>query len=104
MRGGGSLDSLSKGAALMLFLFYVNVSGMRQRFRLFSQLLTISAPWIHWVTASRFLAGNMEAELKPRLSFTPTFLCFPVFPLLLTPQRYNTFECFEQTVSPSYER
>ena len=36
-----------------------------------------------WVTDSRFLAGNKEAELKPTIFFfIPTFPCFPVFPLL----------------------
>ena len=45
-----------------------------------------------WVTASHFLAGNREAELKPS---TPTFLCIPAFPLFLNPPplRYSTFEC-----------
>ena len=33
-----------------------------------------------WVTASHFLVGNKEAELKPT-----TFLCFLVLPLILTP-------------------
>ena len=31
--------------ALVSFLFYVNVSGMRPRSRISSQLLTIPAPW-----------------------------------------------------------
>ena len=35
-----------KGPALVLFLFYVNVSGMRPRSRLSSQPLTIPAPWV----------------------------------------------------------
>ena len=35
-----------------------------------------------WVTASHFLTGNGEAVLKHH--FAPTFLRFPVFPLLLT--------------------
>ena len=43
-----------------------------------------------WVTAFHFLAGNTEAELK---LLTPTFPCFPIFPLLLNPQQYSTFEC-----------
>ena len=35
-----------RGSALVSFLFYVNVSGMRPRSRLSSQHLTISAPWV----------------------------------------------------------
>ena len=35
-----------KRPAFVLFLFYVNVSGMGPRFRLFSQPLTIPAPWV----------------------------------------------------------
>ena len=44
--------------------------------------------------ASRFLAENSEAELKPT-TFSSLLLspCFPVFPLLLIPHRYSTFEC-----------
>ena len=34
------------------------------------------------MTASRFLSGNREAELKP--STFSSLLLFPVFPLLLT--------------------
>ena len=61
----------------MLFLFYVNVSGMSLPSRLPSQPLMMSAPWVLfrvkwsiplvplWMTASRFLAGNIEAELIP---------------------------------------
>ena len=64
-----------KGSALVLFLFYVNVSGLRPRSRLSSQPLTILAPWVLlrvgrsipliplWVSASHFLVGNREAEL-----------------------------------------
>ena len=85
--------------------FYVNVSGMCPRSRLNSQPLTIPAPWvllhIGWsitmvppgVTASRFLAGNREAELKSN-TFS-SLLLFRVFLLSSSPnsQRYNTFEC-----------
>ena len=58
------------GPALVVFLFYVDVSGMRLRSRLFSQPVTILVPWVllHvgwsislapcWVIDSRFLAGN----------------------------------------------
>ena len=34
------------GPAFVLFLFYVNVSGMCPQSRLFSQPLTILAPWV----------------------------------------------------------
>ena len=83
----------------MLFLPYVNVSRMLPRSRLSSQPLTLPAPWVllhvrwsippgymvpSWVTASRFLAGNTDAELKPT-TFSSTFPCFSVFPLLLNP-------------------
>ena len=65
---------------LMLFLFYMNVSGMRLWSCLSSQPLMILAPWVllyiwwsfplvpPWVTASHFLVWNKEAELKPSLS------------------------------------
>ena len=44
-----------------------------------------------WVTVSRFLAGNRETELKlTTFSSLQLFPCFPVFALLLTPQRYST--------------
>ena len=87
-----------RGARLVLFLFHVNVSEMHPRSRLSSQPLTIPTPWVllhvgwsiplvlPWVTASRFLVGNREAELKHHFLFTPTFLYFPVFPLLPTPK------------------
>ena len=35
-----------QGPALVLFMFYVNVYGMRQRSCLSSQPLTILAPWV----------------------------------------------------------
>ena len=66
-----------KGPALVLFLFYLNVSGMRPRSRLSFQPLKIPAPWVllrdrwpiplvpPWVTVSRFLARNTKADLKP---------------------------------------
>ena len=78
----GSLDSIVgeeggvRRTELVLFLFYVSVSGKRPRSRLSSQPLTITVSWvllrvgwsIHlappWVTASRFFVGNREAELK----------------------------------------
>ena len=78
-----------KGYALLLFLFYVNVSRMHPRSRLSSQTLTVQAPWVHlrvgwlisvfppWVIASRFLAGNREAEVKPITFFS--LLLFRVF-------------------------
>ena len=46
-----------------------------------------------WVTASRFLAGNREAELKPTTFSLLLLFSFSVFPLLLPPQRYSTFDC-----------
>ena len=73
--GWGSLGSIvggARGPAIVLFLFYKNVSGIRPWSRLSSQPLTIPAPWVilhvgwtiplvpPWVTASRFLAGNRE--------------------------------------------
>ena len=42
-----------------------------------------------WVTASRFLAGNREVELK-HTTFS-SLLLFRYF-LLLNPRRYSTFE------------
>ena len=42
--GGGSDGPRS--FLFLLFLFYVNVSGMRPRSRFYSQLLTIPAPWV----------------------------------------------------------
>ena len=40
-----------------------------------------------WMTASRFLEGNKEAELNKthHFLFIPTCPCFHVFPLLITP-------------------
>ena len=35
-----------KGPGLVLFLFYVNVTGMRPRSRLSTQPLRIPAPWV----------------------------------------------------------
>ena len=78
-----------KGPVLVLFMFYVNVSGMHQQSRLSSQPLTIMAPWVFlrirlsiplvppWVTSSRFLSGNMKAELK--LTAFTLLLLFCVF-------------------------
>ena len=47
------------------------------------------------MTTSHFLAGNREAEVKST-TFSSLLLfrvfLFPVFPLLLTPQRYSTFD------------
>ena len=47
--GWGSLDSIVggvRGFRLMLFLFYINISGMCPQSCLSSQLLTILAPWV----------------------------------------------------------
>ena len=46
------------------------------------------------MTASRFLAGNRGAELKPTSFSSLLLLSFPVLPLLLTPQRCSAFECY----------
>ena len=85
------------GPTLVLFLFYVSVSGMRPRSRLSSQPLPKPTPWLYlhvgssilmvppWVTASYFLAGNREADLKPTIFSSHTFPHFSVFLLLLTP-------------------
>ena len=66
-----------QGTSARVILLYVNVSGMRPRSRLSSQPLTKPTLWAipasgglsplvpPSVTASRFLAGNREAELKP---------------------------------------
>ena len=79
------------GPALMLFLFYVNISGMRPLSRFPSQPLTIPSPWVlfrikwsillvpPWVTVSCFLAGNKEAELKPQLSLHSYFSVISCF-------------------------
>ena len=45
-----------------------------------------------WVTASHFIVGNREAELKPTTFSSLLLFCFPIFPLLLSPQWYSTFE------------
>ena len=70
-----------------LFLFYVNVSGISLQSHLSSQSLTIMAPWVllhnrwsillvpSWVTASRFLAGNKESELKPTIFSSLLLFC-----------------------------
>ena len=43
---GSIVDGLVREPALVLFLFYVNVSGMCLRSRLSSHPLTIPAPWV----------------------------------------------------------
>ena len=82
--------------ALVLFLFYVNVSGMRLWSRFSSQPLRIQGPWflLHvgwsiplitpWVTTSRFLAGNREFDLKPPLSLSLSLLSLFYLNLLHT--------------------
>ena len=86
-----------RGPTLVLFLLYLNVTRMHQQFRFSSQPLTILAPWVlhiggsiplvpPWVTASHFLAGNREAELKPTaFSSLPSIsvLSLPLPPSLL---------------------
>ena len=82
-----------RGTALVLFLFYVNILGMPARYRLSSQLLMLPVPWVllrvgwsiplvpPWMTSSRFLAGNRDAELKhtilSSLLLFRVFLSFP---------------------------
>ena len=44
--GSGSNCCLVRAPALMSFLFYMNVSGMRMRFYLSSQPLMTPAPWV----------------------------------------------------------
>ena len=89
--GGGSLGSVVGGSRgpRLLFLFYMNVSGIGLHSLLDPQVLRVrwSIPLVlPWVTASHFIhCGNREAELKPSTFSSPTFLCFPVFPPLLTP-------------------
>ena len=98
-RGESKFNSWgSGGSALVLFLFYVNVTGMRPRSRLSSQPLEIPASWVllqvwwsiplvpPWITASRFLAENRVAVLKPTtFSSLLLFLVFPVCPLIVDP-------------------
>ena len=83
-----------RGPALVLFSFDVNVSGMCPQSRLSSHPLMIPAPWVllpirwsfplvpPWVTTSRAQGGWAKTY---HFFFTSTFLCFAVFPLLLTP-------------------
>ena len=92
-----------------MFLFDMNVSVMRSPSRFSSQPLTIPAPWAFlrvgwsiplfppWVTATRFLAGNREAELKmsDALSLirqTPRFRDLRVRSRL-SPFAFTTFCC-----------
>ena len=108
--GWGSLVQFwgDQGPTLVLFLFYANVSGMRPRSRLFSQLWRYRFPGFSPALGgiSPCLNGSTLGHCLPfpcgeyggwakthHFFFTPTFPWFPVFPLLLTPQRYSTFEC-----------
>ena len=106
--GGGSLGSIVEGGFLLvLFLVYVNGSGMRPRSRLSSQPLTSPAPWVllrvmvsiplvpPWVTASRFLTGNREAKLK-----ATTFSSLLSFLLFLSFLFISTFEyCLQRLLN-----
>ena len=87
---------------LVLFLFYVDVSGMRPLSVLSSKPLTIPTPWvllhIRWsIPLGDYLPfpfGESGDWAKAHhFLFTPTFPCFLIFPLLLIPQRYSTFDC-----------
>ena len=71
-------------SALVLFLFYAKVSGMRPvllvlpAFNDTGSLVGWHIPLVPpWVTASRFLAGNRETELNP-ITFS-SLLLFRVF-------------------------
>ena len=89
--GIGSLGSVVgevRGPALVLFLFYMNLSGMCPVFLLVpafddtGSLVILDIGWsipvvFTLVTASYFLAGNREAELKYITFFLP--LLFHVF-------------------------
>ena len=84
-----------KGSALVLFLLYVNVSGMLPRSCMSSSLRRYRLPGFSsvsgglssrfppWVTASCYIAGNREAKLKPNtfssLLFFLVFLSFLFF-------------------------
>ena len=91
--------------ARVLFFFLRNISGMRPRSHLSSQPLTIPAPWV-FLRQVFYPPGTTLGDclLLPcgekggwakthHFLFIPSFPCFPVFSLLLTTQRYNTFEC-----------
>ena len=93
-RGESGFDCWGvRGPAFVLFLFYVNLSGMRPRSRLSSQPLTIPAPWVlirvGWsillvpplVTISHFLAGNKEDELEPTIFSSLLLLLLFLFSL-----------------------
>ena len=85
------------GPALVLFLFYMNVSRMHLHSCLSFQPLTMLPPWVllhirwsiplvsSWVTVSCFLAGNREVDLNLTTFSSLLFFCFPVFPILLHP-------------------
>ena len=45
------------------------------------------------MTGSRFLEGNREADLKPNPFSLLLLFSFFLFPLLLNPRRYSTFDC-----------
>ena len=91
----GSITSWVKGLTLVLFLFYMNISRLRPRSCLSFHRSTIPTPLVPfrvgwsiplvppWVTASRFLAGNREAELK--LTAFSSLLRFRVFLCFLFP-------------------
>ena len=93
-----------RGSALVLFLFYVNISGMRPRSCLSSKPLTKPVPWVllrvswsiplvKWFHCLSFSCGEKGGWAKSYyFLFTPTFPWFLVFPLFLTLQRFSTFE------------
>ena len=70
-----------KGPALVLFLIYVNVSGMRPRSRLSTKPLTKPAPWVIPHVGWSIPVVSTLAELK-RTTFS-SLLLFRVFPPFL---------------------
>ena len=100
-----------QGACACVILVYMNVSEMQLQSHLSSQPLMILAPWIllhvswsipwfHGSTLSDCLPlpcgvwGIGGAKLKATTFVSSTCSCFPIFPLLLTPQSYSTFESY----------
>ena len=99
LRGQGSYDCVI--LVLRERIWNVHVPAASLLFPAFDNTGSLGFPLIYsprsmvppWVTASRFLAGNKEAELKPTTFslFTSTFPYFSVFPLLIL-QRCSTSE------------
>ena len=93
--------------ALLLFLFYVNVPGMRPQSLLgpptFDDTGSLGSPRQvvyspgsmvpPWVTASRFLAKNREDELKPTTFSSLLLFCVFLSFLFFWPPSDSTLEC-----------